>query len=369
MASVDAQAPRRQWRREPSGFLAAAALSCDQSLVRQPSASRVDDEAIEPGQRVVLDVALIQPERKLINVPPKVLRGDVVKDAVDPALQDREDAFDAVDGDRRLVLAGVARELADAVVDGRMAEEQFAEIAVSAGFVGVQRRTDLDVPVNFRVDGVGVGVADQHADRATAALTHSQDGLLADRAAPLPPTLRLVLIGFQTADKGFVDFNDASQLGKVAFAGFAQPTQDEPCGFLRDADLLGELHRRDALARGDDEIHRIEPLVQRNVRPLEDGPGANREILPTGVAAVEAPFAHRDAFAGTTDRAARPGRPEAAFEVHPSRFLIGEHLEKLKGGNGAAGHRKTLTASSEYGIFARGSQVYKSPSFHMTRNT
>lgn len=71
-----------------------------------------------------------------------------------------------------------------------------------------------------------------HRDRATVFLVHAKDGFLADCAAPLVQLLPFVLIGFDAADKSFVDLDNVAQLSQVALASFAQPAQDEPCGFL-----------------------------------------------------------------------------------------------------------------------------------------
>ena len=114
----------------------------------------------------------------------------------------------------------------------------------------------------------------------------------------------------------------------------SQPPQDEPRGLLRDADLLAELERADALARGDEQVHGIQPLVQRHMGPLEDGPGADGEILLAGVAAVEAARPAGDALSAVADRANLTVRPAAALQVQPCCFLIREHLEKLEGADG-----------------------------------
>ena len=59
---------------------------------------------------------------------------------------------------------------------------------------------------------------------------------------------------------------------------FAQAAQNKPRGFLRDADLFGQLHGGDALAGGHNEVHGIEPFVQGDMRPLHHRPGAHSEV-------------------------------------------------------------------------------------------
>ena len=117
--------------------------------------------------------------------------------------------------------------------------------------------------------------------------------------------------------------------------------QDEPSRLLRDADFLGELHRGNALAGRHEQVHRVNPLVQRNVAALEYRAGAHREVLLALVAAVEAALPRRDPLAQAADRAARAIRPKPAFKVDPRRLLVREHREKLEGRNGALAHGPT----------------------------
>ena len=79
-----------------------------------------------------------------------------------------------------------------------------------------------------------------------------------------------MLVGFQPANEAFIDFDRATQLVQsavrtIAAASLAQATENEPRGFLSDADFFRELQPRDSLARGDQQVHGVEPLVQRNL--------------------------------------------------------------------------------------------------------
>ena len=79
---ASAYRPRRdrQWRQAPLAR-SPGSLSLNQRLVCEPFASHAIYEAIEPRQGVVLDVALIQPERKFVNVAVKMFRAGVMIDA------------------------------------------------------------------------------------------------------------------------------------------------------------------------------------------------------------------------------------------------------------------------------------------------
>ena len=54
------------------------------------------------------------------------------------------------------------------------------------------------------------------------------------------------------------------------------------------ADFLGELQTGYALAGGDDDIHGVEPLVERDVGPAEYGAGADGELFLAVSASVVA---------------------------------------------------------------------------------
>src|SRR3954465_7351378 len=56
------------------------AASCDQRLVGQPLAGCACGKAVEPGQRMQLDVAFVQPEGELVNVARQMLRAGMMID-------------------------------------------------------------------------------------------------------------------------------------------------------------------------------------------------------------------------------------------------------------------------------------------------
>lgn len=173
-----------------------------------------------------------------------------------------------------------------------------------------------------------------HSDGAPATLTHSEDGGLSHSAAPLIQPLADVFIPLLAADVGLVNLHDAAQGFDLLTASLAEPLQDEPCGLLRDAYLFGELQAADALARRDEQIHGIQPLVQRDVRPLEYRAGAHSEILFALVATVVTASPLRDALAKAAHGTLAAVRPQARFEVSPRRLLVGEHGEQLVSADG-----------------------------------
>lgn len=150
--------------------------------------------------------------------------------------------------------------------------------------------------------------------------------------------LALVFVGFLAADECLVDLDESRQDGRVITASLAEPLEHEPRRFLGHADLRGQLKTADTLAGRDQQIHGVEPLMERDVRPLEDGPRPHGEVALTGITAIEAALARRDALGLTTGGTDGPLGPTLAFHVSPRRFRVGEHLKKLEGRDRGFGH-------------------------------
>jgi hypothetical protein len=309
----------------PLSRQALRAVSLDQFLIGDALTSHGRREAVQPRQGMILDVALVQPEGKLINVPAKMLWAGVMVDADQAALENREDTLDAVGS------YATANELALAVIDGIVSKEQTIETEVPSGFVGMDSRTDFNPFMDFSLDRGDACVGDGGYNRSPAPLTHSKNRGLADTSASGMELLAFVFVPFNSANISFVNFDNPPQFVELRPARLTEPMQNEPCRLLSDTDFLGELHRRDTFAGGDQQVHRIEPLVQWNVRSLEDSAGTHREVFPTGVATIEASSADRNALAGLADSALWSVRPETAFEIFPSRLLVGVEFEQLEG--------------------------------------
>ena len=123
-----------------------------------------------------------------------------------------------------------------------------------------------------------------------------------------------MLIGLLAANISFVDFDDAGKLLEITAAGFPQPVQNEPGRLLRDPDSLASTWSI-CLCGRDQQIHRVNPLMQRNVGALEDRSGSNREIFLALIAAIEAAIPFLNALAKTQIGQRGPLRPEATLNV------------------------------------------------------
>jgi hypothetical protein len=322
-ALADRRAPHRQSHLVL--LVSSADRSLDQSFIRQLLAGHAVDKAIEPCKRVVLYVSFVKAEGEFVNISTEMLLARVMINSDQAALEDGKDAFDAVSGD------GTAHELACAMVDRIVVEGKGLNPVIRSRFVCMQGRSVFNMLTDCGLYGFLVGAADRHGLGPAAALAHPKDRGLADRTASSLKLLGFVLVLFDPADEGLVNFDDASELAKVGTAaGFPQTMQDEPSRLLRDPDFLGKLHRRNALPRRYKQVHRIDPLMQGDVAALENRPGAHRKVLSALVAPIEAPNPRRNPIAHTADGATRAIRPKPPFEVGPGGLLVREHLEKLE---------------------------------------
>src|SRR5208282_4429165 len=184
-------------------------------------------------------------------------------------------------------------------------------------------RSALHVGMDSRLQRGHVCSLNRHRYGTSAALPESYDSRLADATSSSLEFFVFVFIALLATDETLVYFDDAAQLVKVIAraARLAQTLQHEPSGLLGNANLFPELQTGDALAIGNEQIHRVEPLMEGNVAALEDRACTDGEIEGTGIAAIEANLGLlADAFTALALRAESAVRPETRFEVNPGRL-------------------------------------------------
>lgn len=318
--SSDRPAQRPQWHPAPLG----PSSSCRQRPVGDAPPDRGINEAGQPIQRVPLDFPIVQTERELVDVAAQVLLAGMVIDAVQAALHHGPHAFNAVRAD------AFADVFALLVVNGLMRVEGAMQTIVSHVLVGMERSAGGNMGMNGIFQVGGTIVLNGLGDGAAPALPHPNDGGFIMQSMSDQRLAVRVLILFLASNVRFVYFHDAAQDSEIVAARFPQSLEHKPRRLLRDADFLGQLQRRDTLARGHQQVHRVQPLMQRHMRPLEDRPRAHREIQLAGVAAVEAALAGRNPLALGAGRTRRALGPQPRFQVRPGRVLIGKHRKELK---------------------------------------
>ena len=316
--------------------MAALGTSCGHLLVGDALARYGVNQAVQPFKSVALDVSFVQPERELLNVAVKVLRAGRMVHADDSAFQDRPDCLNRVSVNDPL------RVLTSAVIDAIGAEEKPIQIGVGWGFVRVDRRAHFNLLVDLLLNRMQGAIRNYFGACAPAALPHAEYGGLTDSAAPRIEFLMLVLVRFLATKERFVDFDDAFQLVDVIrrTASLSQALQHEPRGVLADPYLLGKLKAADALACGHQQVHGVDPLMQRDMRPSEDRTCAHGEIEVTGVATEETFLPGSNALGSAARWALRTIRPKAILKILAGRFFVREKLEKLEGAD--CGFRQLL---------------------------
>ena len=293
---------------------------------------------------MTLHVSTIQAERKFINITLSMFLADVMKDAVDTTLQDCPHTLNSVGIDR------ASCEVSSTVINGRVLVEKTVQALIAGVFVAVDCGTDFDVIEQALLNCAKVGTVQNKRLRIAAALAHSENRSFANRTASHVQLFVRVLVDFFPTDERFIHFYDAPQFVNIFATSLAESVKHEPRGLLGYAYLLRQLKRRNALSGSHYEVHSVNPLMERNVRPLKDCSGANREGEGSrsdlaSVAAVESGLAHRDPFAGLALRADNTIRPQATFQIEPSRFLIREPLEQLKRADSRFAHAGILANS------------------------
>jgi hypothetical protein len=305
--------------------LLVAVSSCGQPFVSQPLPADGSNHAVQPLGCVVFYVALIQPPCKLIGVAANVLGADVMERAIDSPLEHSPNGFNAVSGSHS------TRVLASGMIDGFMLEKQAVKIREHNAIIGIELRPKFDVVVDVGCDGLHGALIHRGKDGATVTFPHSKHSSFADSPATSFQLFVLMLVPFLAADETLVKFHDAFQLCEFpTAASLTYPMENEPRALLRDTDFLRQLHRTDALASSNEQVHGIQPLVKRNMGTLKDGSRSDGEVDLAGIAAIEAALAGSDSFAGLASRTDSTIGPKPRFQIEPCGLRIGKHLEQLE---------------------------------------
>src|SRR6185437_2395350 len=306
--------------------------------------------------RVNLAIAFrAQAERELIDIALHVFDGEVMIYTVVAALQDGPHAFNPV-GVRHAIHI-----LLGAVIHCAM------PVAINAGVrrmsVSAEHRIIFDIRRYMILNRACVSVRDDNSLYIAATFAHAEDGGFTDWATARAQFLALVLVIFLAAQVRFVRFDDARQHASAPItvaARFANALKHEPRTLLCDAEFLADLHRRNTLARRGNQVHRIEPLIERDMRALENRASTDSEVLLAREATEVADNrADLDTLNFVAVRARRRTLPTTRLKVRPRRHFVRKLLQEFIVGNRDF-HGANPSSMEEFYAFRSGSQVYNS---------
>ena len=290
------------------------------------------------------NISFIQPERELVHVPRQMLLARVVVGAVQAALQHSPNALDRIRRDfpAHVFFVSVVHALALVVV---------LKAVVGVGFVRVNLRSKFHRRQNLLASRQVSTTRQRHRlDAPRFFLAHSKHARHMSSAALRCGALVLVHRPALPADKAFINLYRAAKRFHFIPARLAQTVKQEPSRRLRDRKFLAQLHRGDTLASGEQQVHAVYPLVQRNVRGFKHRALERGEIFLARVAAVKAflaaCLASYDPIFIAAERAHAPKRPDARFDVGASGFRVWEKLEQL-----AHAHCQTVVTNFGCGGF------------------
>jgi hypothetical protein len=237
-----------------------------------------------------------------------------------------------------------------------VAGEVVIRAAVEPAFIGMQAALAGDVLAHDLLDRVLVGNRDVERAHAPAALDKREDRALAGRAGLAALRVRVAaarrglrignpaVIGFVGLD-GFPAAAKHGRGHEPTFAhGLADAMQKEPRSFVIAAERALYLLCRNALLARAKQVVRLEPLMERDVRPLHHGSGHDREVLAAlGVGAAVAAFLLRGVVllpsAVMADWAFRP--TNALHRLAGGGFILNGGGVELRGFHGAPDSRPT----------------------------
>src|SRR5208282_632074 len=279
--------------------------------------------------------AIVVAELKFRNVERHIFGAHFVESADHAAFEDRPEALDclSVDCANHVLAFGMVN---------RRVRIFLVEFPVALPLIGAEQANLVRNGLAYEVtERISADVFDHAGDDVTLALDRTNDRRFAGTDAASPSAfaaLVLVLVFRQTADEGFVNFDDTAEFRfwlNECSADFVRHVQR---GFIgaETHDSLN-LKARNSLFAGQHKVHDPEPLPERLVRVLEDRPGDVRETIASLRSALVAlptprmPLQFGGVF-GTTARATDTLGPATANQIGATGFFVGKHSLELGDG-------------------------------------
>jgi hypothetical protein len=269
---IGATAPRipRPWRNSLKQIWCFGLTS--EPLVCKPLTDDLGKRQREPSAVIV--VALVVTKRLFVKIPERMERLDAHVCAFQPALQERPEVLDAVRVDVPLNVAfGVVDHLMD-IID--------RQAVVGTPSVAEYTRAALDIFAHNALQRRAAGIGNvAQADFLRLAIQEAHHDCFAGPARRRDlASLILMHEASGTADKRLVYLEIACDLSERAILHrFANAVEHEPCAFLRNTQIAGDLAGANAILAVGDQPDRREPFVETDRRVLKDGADLGAELL------------------------------------------------------------------------------------------
>ena len=256
------------------------------------------------------------------------------------------------EGFQRIHVAVAARPFLGAVIDGLMLITKRFERAIRLPFIGADPRALGDLADDLGDERLAGGVGNDLAIHLAVPLKDAEHNGLAGSA---PSALAAPL----AADISFIGLDMAGQrrLAVERAHVFPDLMRHAEGGRVADAQLALQFLGGHAMPRGREQVHRIEPFLQRYMRAVKGRADHGVNLMAAPCALVGWMTARPVKL--TVLAAARAIQRFAAVKLHQivkARIIVGKLLKKLLNVR-AVLHRRILR-THEYGSWGYGCQVY-----------
>jgi hypothetical protein len=215
---------------------------------------------------------VVAPKRLFVKIPEQVEGLNTDVGAVQATLQKTPEVFHRVG-------VNVAVNVLDGVVDDLVLIVGIQTV-IGEQFIAEDGRASFDALADCALKFFLTASLNVVNNNLPATLNHSEHNFFPVRPATLNffYSLALVHVPRLAADKGFIDFDFASELVKTLVLHCqTNPVKHEPRGLLGDAEPAMDLIGRDSVLATDEHPCCAEPLLKRNRRVLEDRISLERE--------------------------------------------------------------------------------------------
>ena len=248
---------------------------------------------------IVKCLAVVVPERLLIEVAKQMKRFDAHISTVDTSLQQRPEVFEAVGVNATVdVLDGVIYDLMRVLPGQSLIGEK--EICVEG-------RTGLNMLLHFGLERILLPVRNDGRDNLTPALKNAHDGYLVTGTATSDAALALgdVHVASLAADERLIGFDLTGELdGGIVVERHADAVQHEPCRLLSDAECAGNFARADAVLAVAENPVSAHPLIEAQGGVLKDRSDLEGELLFAALAVPDLASLDEGVLLRTAARAA-----------------------------------------------------------------